>query len=213
MRTLRLGAKGSDVKLWQMFLHSGASYQGPLDGDFGKATVEATQAFQRAHALVDDGVVGNRTWGVAMQFGLELVPDDEPAVDPSPNRAGPAPTIGAWIPPAPPTTPLQVVTIDPRIITAHSIGQLPCPSNPPAPIGWAYWQGGVSPALSAFASSVEFRPADFAMGSFVQAVIAQQLVAARVEWHDFQGATGARGCFRGTSLFRPLRPFAPLAPA
>ena len=41
------------------------------------------------------------------------------------------------------------------------------------------------------------------MGSFVQALIGGVQVAARVEWHDWQGATGKTGCFRGTSLFRP----------
>ena len=201
MRTLRLTTKGSDVRLWQAFLQSLELYQGTLDGDFGKVTFEATKAFQRAHSLDADGVVGNRTLGLAMQLGLELVPDDAPGT----GGAGPAPINGAWIPPAPPDSPGQIIAIDPRVTTAHAIGQMPCPNNPPPPVGWSYWKGRVSPALVAFASSVEFKPADFAMGSFVQALIDDQLVAARVEWHDFQGATGKRGCFRGTSLFHPTR--------
>jgi hypothetical protein len=201
MRTLRLTTKGSDVRLWQAFLQSLKLYQGSLDGDFGKLTFEATKAFQRAHSLAVDGVVGNRTLGIAMQLGLPLLPDHPPGT----SNAGPAPLNGAWIPPAPPATPGHVIAIDPRVITAHAVGQLPCPTNPPPPVGWSYWKGRVSSALVAFASSVEFAPAEFAMGSFVQSLIDGQLVAARVEWHDFQGATGKRGCFRGTSLFHPIR--------
>jgi hypothetical protein len=40
------------------------------------------------------------------------------------------------------------------------------------------------------------------MGSFVQTWLDGELVAARVEWHDFQGATGKRGCFRGVNLMQ-----------
>jgi hypothetical protein len=76
METLRLGAKGDDVKTWQTFLRGANLYMGEIDGAFGPRTLAATQAFQRAHALADDGVVGNRTVGVAMQLGLHLVPDD-----------------------------------------------------------------------------------------------------------------------------------------
>jgi hypothetical protein len=96
------------------------------------------------------------------------------------------------------------MTIDPRIITAHAIGQSPCPSNRPPPSGWAYWKGRVSLALGAFASRVECQPAD-PMGSFVQALVEEQLAAARVERHDYQGATGERGCLRSTSLRHPTR--------
>jgi hypothetical protein len=201
MRTLRLSAKGSDVRLWQTFLRNLKLYEGALDGDFGPLTFEATKAFQRAHSLTVDGIVGNRTLGLAMQLGLSVLLDD----DSQASGAGPAPVSGAWIPPAPPDSPALVISVDPRVITAHAIGQLPCPNNPPPPIGWAYWKGRVSAALVTFASSVEFKPADYAMGSFVQALVDGQLVAARVEWHDFQGATGKRGCFRGTSLFHPTQ--------
>ena len=76
MQTLRSGSNGDDVKLWQTFLRGAGLYMGEVDGDFGPSTLAATQAFQRAHAMEDDGVVGNRTVGVAMQLGFDLVPDD-----------------------------------------------------------------------------------------------------------------------------------------
>lgn len=44
--------------------------------------------------------------------------------------------------------------------------------------------------------------AQYPIGSFVQEGLDGELVAARVEWHDFQGATGKRGCFRGVNLMQ-----------
>lgn len=76
MQTLRFGSTGNDVTAWQTFLHGVGSYKAEVDGKLGQSTLEATQAFQRAHALKDDGVVGNRSFGVAMQLGFDLVPDD-----------------------------------------------------------------------------------------------------------------------------------------
>ena len=111
-----------------------------------------------------------------------------------------------WDPPAPPTDGNPLPTQDPRVITDHQPGVLPCPPNPPPPVGWVYWKGLLPPHAADFASKVEFTPGQFQMGSFVQAVLGGQLIAARVEWHDFQGLTGKFGCFRGTSLFRPEAP-------
>lgn len=123
---------------------------------------------------------------------------------PTTNPNGMLLTDGSWIAPAGPTDASQgyVVSIDPRVVTNWSIGQLPCPSNPAPPVGWAYWTGPVSANLTAFASSMTDNPTTYPMGSFVQAVVDGQLVSARVEWHTSQGATGATGCFRGTNLFK-----------
>lgn len=203
MRTLRLGSSGEDVKGWQRFLADAQLLQGEIDGRFGASTDGATRAFQRAHQLKDDGVVGSKTLGMAMQLGLDLAPEDPPL---------PVPVDGvvtlndAWQPPAPAQDAQLVVARDPRVVTTHQPGVLPCPRNPPPPVGWVYWKGPVPEALGKLAVKVEFHPADFPMGSFVQALIDGNAVAARVEWHDFQGATGKHGCFRGTSLFRPQAP-------
>jgi hypothetical protein len=201
MRTLRLNAKGDDVKAWQAFLRNTGLYQGALDGSFGQLTSDATRAFQRANALDDDGVVGNQTFGTAMRLGLDLAPEDPPL--PGGPRGGVASINDAWEPPASPTDNELLIAADPRVITDHQPGVLPCPVNPPPPVGWMYWQGPVPQQIGDLAAKVEFAPARFPMGSFVQALIAGRRVAARVEWHDYQGATGRHGCFRGTSLFRP----------
>src|SRR4051812_38524570 len=108
-----------------------------------------------------------------------------------------------WDPPAPPDEGEPLMTLDPRIITGHVPGVLPCPSNPPPPIGWTYWHGPVSPAAVELAKSVEHGQP---LGAFVQARIDGKLIGARKEWHDYQGMSGKHGCFVGTSLFRPLVP-------
>lgn len=50
------GDEGDAVSVWQVIC--GAS----VDGDFGRKTEDATKAWQRSHGLVDDGIVGARTW-------------------------------------------------------------------------------------------------------------------------------------------------------
>jgi hypothetical protein len=63
---------------------------GEVDGAFGEKTREATFEFQRRHALLEDGIVGNRTLGEAMRLGLTVVEDDPSLPDtldgpPKPN--------------------------------------------------------------------------------------------------------------------------------
>lgn len=105
---------------------------------------------------------------------------------------------------APPTfSSLQypIVTTDPGVDTTHLIGQLPCPTNPPPPDGFAIWTGSVSPAVSAWSKHVLIT---YPMGTFVQDIVDGQLVAARVEWHTWRGATGETGiCIKGVTLFQP----------
>jgi hypothetical protein len=193
-RALREGATGEDVAHWQTFLTSVGLYQGTADGGFGPQTTAATKTFQSGQGLTPDGVVGNETLGKALQAGFVLAVAD-------------------WVPPEPAAGVDFFTVQDPRVDVGHRIGQLPCPSNPPAPDGWAYWTGAVPAALTAFASEVENDDARFPLGCFVQAVRADQRVAARVEWHNFKGRTGEHGCFRGTSLFRRAAPVLPALPA
>src|SRR5258705_7685673 len=100
MRTLRLGSTGEDVQVWQAFLRSLGLYAGRVDGSFGPHTEEATRAFQTANKLVSDGTVGSKTFGVAMQLGLDLAPEDPPLV--GGPREGVSSLNDAWQPAAPP---------------------------------------------------------------------------------------------------------------
>jgi hypothetical protein len=98
----------------------------------------------------------------------------------------------------------ELLAIDPRVITNHAIGQLPCPPNPAPPDGWRYWGAHekVPPALGALTVKMLHDAKDYPMGAFVQTRHEGELVAARVEWHDLQGASGLKGCFRGVNLLR-----------
>jgi hypothetical protein len=76
METLRLGSKGDEVGKWQYFLRGAGLYFGEVDEVFGQSTRDATQAFQRRHGLLEDGIAGNRTLGEAMRIGFAAVADD-----------------------------------------------------------------------------------------------------------------------------------------
>jgi peptidoglycan hydrolase-like protein with peptidoglycan-binding domain len=65
-RTLRRGAKGEVVKVVQLAVGVDP------DGTFGPATEAAVRAFQRAHQLVPDGIVGPRSW--ALIPGVSMLP-------------------------------------------------------------------------------------------------------------------------------------------
>lgn len=46
----------------QQALKNAGFYQSAIDGKMGPMTREAIREFQRVHGLVDDGVVGKKTW-------------------------------------------------------------------------------------------------------------------------------------------------------
>jgi hypothetical protein len=60
-QTLKVGSSGPQVKQLQQALVTLGFQPGTTDGDFGAQTEAAVGAFQRAHNLADDGVVGPAT--------------------------------------------------------------------------------------------------------------------------------------------------------
>ena len=56
MTVLKKGSKGPAVVTLQEFLKLKA------DGDFGPKTESAVKAWQKSHGLIDDGIVGKKTW-------------------------------------------------------------------------------------------------------------------------------------------------------
>ena len=60
--TLRMGSRGAAVREVQQLLNSQGFNPGPIDGIFGPRTQNAVIAFQRSRGLVQDGIVGIKTW-------------------------------------------------------------------------------------------------------------------------------------------------------
>ncbi|HUU61114.1 MAG TPA: peptidoglycan-binding protein, partial [Acidimicrobiia bacterium] len=71
-RILRIGSSGTDVGALQRLLTELGFDPGPVDGAFGEATESAVSAFQTAHDLEADGVVGSGT-RAALAEALEAV--------------------------------------------------------------------------------------------------------------------------------------------
>lgn len=67
--TLRRGDEGPSVERLQQALAEAGYYDGRIDGDFGRGTRRAVQAFQRDRGLDDDGVVGSGTWDALLGAG------------------------------------------------------------------------------------------------------------------------------------------------
>ena len=75
MRVLRLGSSGADVSEWQNFL-IGKNFDLFDTGIFDTKTVASTIEFQLQNGLSSDGVVGTKTYVVAMQQGFGAVIDE-----------------------------------------------------------------------------------------------------------------------------------------
>lgn len=65
---LKKGSKGQQVLAWQNYLFINGYNPGLIDGKFGQLTEDAVKAFQSAHGLKPDGIVGPKTWAAT---GLE----------------------------------------------------------------------------------------------------------------------------------------------
>jgi peptidoglycan hydrolase-like protein with peptidoglycan-binding domain len=89
MKAIRKGDKGALVKEWQYFLVGLGYSKVVADGEFGPKTHDATVDFQKSHGLIADGIVGNSTYGKAMQFGYMLVKDKKDDSKTGPNWPAP----------------------------------------------------------------------------------------------------------------------------
>jgi len=77
LQVLKINSSGQRVKDWQNFLIGQGFDPGVVDGVFGEPTKQATIEFQKKTGLQPDGIVGNKTFGAAMQLGFEGVTDTD----------------------------------------------------------------------------------------------------------------------------------------
>lgn len=59
---LKRGSTGNTVRALQTLLRHRFSYNLTIDGDFGPTTEARVKAFQKAHGISQDGIVGKDTW-------------------------------------------------------------------------------------------------------------------------------------------------------
>lgn len=67
VKVLKLGMKDPLVTALQLYLSAHTYAPGPADGWFGQKTLAAVKAFQAAHGLTPDGIVGPLTWAMMQQ--------------------------------------------------------------------------------------------------------------------------------------------------
>lgn len=84
--TIRKGSKGDAVREAQQLLNArDESLQLAEDGIFGKATKAAVEAFQLAHGLTADGVLGPKTWAVLLALDVDDGDEDDEDTLPPPR--------------------------------------------------------------------------------------------------------------------------------
>lgn len=84
MPTLRRGNQGDEVADLQTILNARYGADLEVDGNFGNATEAAVKAFQKAHGLTADGIVGLKTWKA-----LGVTGNTNPPVDNGSNEIQP----------------------------------------------------------------------------------------------------------------------------
>jgi D-alanyl-D-alanine carboxypeptidase/Putative peptidoglycan binding domain len=118
LKLIKINSTGPLVSAWQFFLTGQGFYKGEVNGKFDSDTKQASIDFQNRSNLQPDGIVGNKTFGVAMQLGFQGVEDDRK--DKS----------GAGFPPAPDFLPLTSTAARQKIFGVFTFVPEPTPSNP-----------------------------------------------------------------------------------
>lgn len=172
MRVLRRDLTGDDVRAWQIFLVGQGLLTEEATGTFDDATLQSTIDFQRAHNLGSDGIVGNETFGLAMQLGFSLLPDPNDSAENGVN----------W-PPKPDFQPL--VSSDERasLFGAFTYSPAPTATNPEAiTIHGTWYQDNIVNVVVPQLKGVAYAPANQII-QFHQAA-QQQLLALWAAWED-----------------------------
>lgn len=118
LKLIKINSSGPLVESWQFFLIGQGVFTGLADGNFDADTKAASIEFQKKHHLQPDGVIGNKSFGVAMQLGFEGILDDR--TDNS----------GADFPPPPAFAPLIGNRERQKIFGKFMFRSKPIPGNP-----------------------------------------------------------------------------------
>jgi hypothetical protein len=118
LKLIKITSQGDDVARWQFFLRGLGLYENEVTGVFDEATKNASIAFQKQSGLQPDGVVGNKTYGAAMQHGFSGIED---------NRTD---KTGAAFPPKPSFDPLLTNEQRQQLFGTFTFVSDPIPGNP-----------------------------------------------------------------------------------
>ncbi|GAB3195268.1 hypothetical protein ABID22_003623 [Pontibacter aydingkolensis] len=118
MNVIKIGDRGDDVLKWQFFLIGQYLNPGVADGIFGEQTKAASMAFQRMHGLQPDGIIGNKTVGMAMTLGFGVLDDERESI------------LGAHWPPKPGFRPLLSHAARANVFGHFNYRHRPLPGNP-----------------------------------------------------------------------------------
>lgn len=96
LQVIKINSSGELVKSWQFFLLGKGYYDGIVNGIFDENTQKATMEFQRKHQIHPDGIVGNKSYGIAMQIGFEGVKETDTSIQSSnwPSKPDFSPLVG-----------------------------------------------------------------------------------------------------------------------
>ncbi len=118
LKLIKINSAGPLVTSWQFFLKGKGFYTGDVTGKFDDDTKMASIAFQESVGLQPDGIIGNKTFGAAMQSGFEGVED---------NRKDKS---GADFPGKPGFSPLTGNAARQKIFGVFTFEAAPFPGNP-----------------------------------------------------------------------------------
>ncbi|MDX2256223.1 MAG: peptidoglycan-binding domain-containing protein [Pseudanabaenaceae cyanobacterium bins.39] len=133
--TLLPGARGAIVAQAQQILKDKGYYQGRIDGDFGKGTKAAVEAFQSANGLQVDGKVGIKTWQkldaiatapVDPAIQIQPLDDISPSIEP---LATTTPMVSLFVPSSAPA--IASTTVTPELsntVATSTVANIPDPS-------------------------------------------------------------------------------------
>jgi len=88
MRALCEGMSGPDVTAWQNFLTGQGLFSDEVTGNFEASTAAATRAYQQAHGLGSDGVIGPKSMAQALTDGF-AIPDATPVPSDPDDQSSP----------------------------------------------------------------------------------------------------------------------------
>jgi peptidoglycan hydrolase-like protein with peptidoglycan-binding domain len=152
---IKKGSVNGDVALAQKLLGI------TVDGDFGPNTDKAVRAFQAAHGLSVDGVIGQNTWPVLLGSGGVVSPPVSAATMPSVSSAAASAAVALAALGADPNYCTSVAKSGTAVNTAvHNFKAAWNAANPsnPVPIGTGKYEPVVASALSSALGGIPVPP-------------------------------------------------------